>query len=127
MKNREREWEEGTAFRFAVLRDGMLIGCVDIDNIKGEEGSFGYWLDEAFWGRGFATEAGSVVRDVAFGVCRLRTLVAGRNLDNPASGRVLEKLGFRETGTASIWSNSRQCDVVQMRYELKSNVEHLQP
>ena len=37
--------------------------------------------------------------DFARDSLRLRKLNAGHFLDNPASGRVLEKLGFRPTGT----------------------------
>ncbi|MFA6218541.1 MAG: GNAT family N-acetyltransferase [Erythrobacter sp.] len=57
----------------------------------------GYWIARPFWGQGYATEAGSGLLEVAklLGHGRLE---AGHFLDNPASGRVLRKLGFRPTG-----------------------------
>lgn len=57
----------------------------------------GYWIARPFWGRGFATEAGRGVIEVAK-LLGYGQLEAGHFLDNPASGRVLRKLGFHPTG-----------------------------
>jgi RimJ/RimL family protein N-acetyltransferase len=58
----------------------------------------GYWLAPEAWGRGYATEAGRAVVAIARDALRLKRLHAGPFVDNPASGRVLQKLGFRATG-----------------------------
>ena len=50
------------------------------------------------WGRGYATEAGRAVVAIARHALGLKRLNAGHFIDNPASGRVLTKLGFRATG-----------------------------
>ena len=65
-----------------------------------EEGGieFGYWISRAHWGRGIATEAGRAMIAHARDGLRLRRLEAGHFIDNPASGRVLAKLGFTPTG-----------------------------
>lgn len=57
----------------------------------------GYWIARAHWGQGFATEAARQLIEIArtLGLCRLE---ASHFIDNPASGRVLEKLGFRPIG-----------------------------
>jgi RimJ/RimL family protein N-acetyltransferase len=57
----------------------------------------GYWLTPDAWGRGYATEAGRAVVAIARHALGLRRLHAGHFVDNPASGRVLQKLGFRAT------------------------------
>ena len=57
----------------------------------------GYWLGRAYWGKGFATEAARAATAVAQGLGRGR-VTAGHFVDNPASGRVLEKVGFVYTG-----------------------------
>lgn len=58
----------------------------------------GYWIGRPYWGRGFASEA----LDGALGWVRRgwkrRAVTAGHFVDNPASGRVLEKAGFLYTG-----------------------------
>jgi RimJ/RimL family protein N-acetyltransferase len=65
---------------------------------QGEAGAeIGYWLGRPYWGAGFATEAARAVTDVAFGLDR-GPVNARHYVDNPASGRVLEKVGFVYTG-----------------------------
>jgi len=74
-----------------------LIGGIAIDPCAdGHE--LGYWLIPDAWGRGYATEAGRAVIDIARHALGLTRLNAGHFLDNPASGRVLTKLGFQATG-----------------------------
>ena len=58
---------------------------------------FGYWLARDAWGRGYATEAGRAMVAEADRLGR-GPLTAGHFSDNPASCRVLEKLGFAYTG-----------------------------
>ena len=57
----------------------------------------GYWIARPYWGLGFATEAGRQLLHIARAM-NLPKLSAGHFLDNPASGTVLRKLGFRPTG-----------------------------
>ena len=57
----------------------------------------GYWIARPFWGRGFATEASRALIEIAT-TLRVAQLEASHFIDNPASGRVLEKLGFASTG-----------------------------
>lgn len=57
----------------------------------------GYWIARGAWGRGIATEAGEALVAIARAL-RLTRLEASHFLDNPASGRVLEKLGFEPGG-----------------------------
>jgi RimJ/RimL family protein N-acetyltransferase len=61
----------------------------------------GYWIARAHWGQGFATEAARAVLRIARTLGHTR-LVAGHFTDNPASGRVLRKLGFVPTGRNSM-------------------------
>lgn len=89
----QREWLAGEAYRFAVELEGRMVGLVDVDGIAGREGSLGYWLDRAAWGRGYAFEAAHAVTRFAFEDVGLSKLEAGHAHDNPASGRVLTKLG----------------------------------
>ena len=58
----------------------------------------GWGLLRDTWGRGYATEAGRAVVALARDSLRLKRLRASWLVGNPASGRVLRKLGFIETG-----------------------------
>ena len=115
----ELEWARGTAFRFAVIKDGMVIGCADVDEIRDGWGELGYWLEEAFWGDGLASEAGAAVRDFAFQQLNLEGLRSGHAADNPASGRVLQKLGFIHVGADRRWSKPRSAEIEQRLYRLE--------
>ena len=77
-----------------------LIGGIAIDDQGDGDMLFGYWLTPAAWGRGYATEAGHAVVDMARHALPLRRLTAWHFADNPASGAVLRKLGFGTTGSA---------------------------
>lgn len=76
----------------------VLVGAAGIHDTADGATELGYWIARAHWGRGFATEAGNAVVGIARDTLRVERLIAGHFLDNPASGRVLRKLGFRPTG-----------------------------
>lgn len=75
-----------------------LVGGIGIHEDAEGNNELGYWLTPGAWGRGIATEAGEGVVRMARESLRLKRLVSGHFVDNPASGRVLRKLGFRPTG-----------------------------
>jgi len=75
-----------------------LVGAIGIEPIANGDYELGYWLTPDAWGRGYATEAGRAMLDIARYGLGLRRLVSGHFTDNPASGRVLRKLGFIATG-----------------------------
>jgi RimJ/RimL family protein N-acetyltransferase len=74
-----------------------LIGGVGLAPDGGDV-ELGYWIVPSHWGRGYATEAGEAVIAMARDTLRLDRLVSGHFVENPASGRVLRKLGFAPTG-----------------------------
>jgi ribosomal-protein-alanine N-acetyltransferase len=121
----EREWLTGQAYRFALVRDQRFVGLVDLDEIAEEAADLGYWLDEAVWGQGFAYEAATAVVRFAFETARLSKLRSGHALDNPASGRVLHKLGFRQIDEVQLYSRPRASEIVQRRYELMRSDRHV--
>ena len=74
-----------------------LIGSCGLGRRPSGAVELGYWIARPFWGRGFATEASTALVEIARAL-RLLRLQASHFLDNPASGRVLEKLGFEPLG-----------------------------
>jgi RimJ/RimL family protein N-acetyltransferase len=82
---------------FLVTLPGVgVIGAAGISEHEGAP-QIGYWIARAHWGRGYATEAAGAVLKVARALGH-RRVVAGHFVDNPASGKVLRKLGFAPTG-----------------------------
>ncbi|MEL7199217.1 MAG: GNAT family N-acetyltransferase [Pseudomonadota bacterium] len=88
--------------RFLVTRaaDAEVLGTIGIDPSPTDEPELGYWIAREHWGHGYATEAGRGVIKIAQ-VLGHNRLVASHFLDNPASGKVLRKLGFVATGDVS--------------------------
>jgi RimJ/RimL family protein N-acetyltransferase len=99
-----------------------LAGSVGIGRKPGAAGDpeFGYWIARPFWGLGIATEAGAALIANARYTLRLKRLDAGHFVDNPASGRVLAKLGFRPTGvTRARYSAGRGGEAPSREFVLK--------
>ena len=95
-----------------------LIGGMAVGPFENEPHELGYWITPDAWGRGFATEAGTAVLSAAR-AAGIRRVVAGHFLDNPASGRVLRKLGFRPTGRVTqVYSRGRGAAVASARFEI---------
>ena len=86
-------------FLITRARDGALLGCIGLDEKDGIV-ELGYWIARPYWGQGIATEAGQAVIDVARMIGHTH-LCAGHFVDNPASGKVLRKLGFQPTGATT--------------------------
>ena len=75
----------------------LIIGCIGIDRSESADAESGYWIARPHWGRGYASEAGRGVLEVARLLGHNR-IEAGHFVDNPASGKVLRKIGFLPTG-----------------------------
>lgn len=91
-------WRPGEWFQVAVEHDGTLIGDVAFwPDPDGAEVEIGYSLHPDHQGKGFASEAvAALVR--ALREQGARTVVAGCDVDNVASARLLERLGFARAG-----------------------------
>ena len=74
-----------------------LVGACGLGRRPSGAIELGYWIARGHWGRGFATEAGAALIDIARAL-GLPALEGSHFLDNAASGRVLEKLGFTSRG-----------------------------
>lgn len=101
---------------------GHTVGCVGLGPHSGAP-ELGYWFARPYWSRGYATEAAEGVLKIAR-TLGYRSIAAGHFLDNPASGRVLRKLGFRPTGEIrQRYSCARGCEVPSIEYTLELGEE----
>jgi RimJ/RimL family protein N-acetyltransferase len=96
-----------------------IVGACGLGRRPSGAVEMGYWIARPFWGKGFATEASRALIDIAR-TLKLPRLEASHFIDNPASGRVLEKLGFVPTGlSASRYSCARGSEAVSKLYRLR--------
>ena len=90
----------GQEFYFGILANGELIGALDFRSIDREDRSLecGYVIAASHWGKGITTKALSLALRYAFCELEMNVVRSSCLSRNPASARVLEKNGFRETG-----------------------------
>jgi RimJ/RimL family protein N-acetyltransferase len=93
----------------------LLIGACGLGRRPSGAIELGYWISRPHWGRGLATEAGQALVGIAraLGLARLE---ASHFLDNPASGRVLEKLDFQPTGIIAPRLSCARGEPIPARY-----------
>ena len=70
----------------------------DCPHGENRSAELGYYVARPHWGQGIATEAARAVVRLGLDSMGCTTLTSRYHADNPASGRVLEKLGFRFIG-----------------------------
>ena len=63
-----------------------------------DEPTVGYWVGKPYWNKGFCTEALALLIEHIRSTTDIKSLISGHFIDNPASGRVMEKCGFVATG-----------------------------
>ncbi|HET7565509.1 MAG TPA: GNAT family N-acetyltransferase [Gemmatimonadaceae bacterium] len=91
----------GQQVTFAITdrATGALMGAISLTiNTEHERAELGYWIGKEFWGCGYTTEAAAVVLRYAFQVLEVNRVFACHFTRNPASGRVMQKIGMRYEG-----------------------------
>lgn len=99
--------------------NGTLVGAIGLTPEQGGTAELGYWLSPACWGQGITTEAARAVVEFGFESLKLPVLTSGYFEDNPASGQVLRKLGFVETGRVMRSCLAMGRDVPSIRMALR--------
>lgn len=92
--------------------NGEIVGCMGYylygeSNIEiGEnDAELGYWIAKPYWNNGLCSEALEAMIDFCFNIKGFTTLWSDFFTNNPASGRVMEKCGFQDTGEINWLSN----------------------
>jgi ribosomal-protein-alanine N-acetyltransferase len=108
--------EEGVVFM--IERPEGLIGCTGYRAFGDDHAELGYWIGRPYWGQGYATEAVGALIAHAFDTDGFDYLLAGHFADNPASARVIRKLGFVAQGDEVRDCVARGAKVHCMTYRL---------
>jgi RimJ/RimL family protein N-acetyltransferase len=93
---------EGESFAVVERRTGIVVGVSGYGQMTDRPGAIevATWIGEAYWGRGYATEATHAIIDRAFCETGISILWCNNRVSNSRARRVIEKCGFqfRETG-----------------------------
>jgi len=92
---------EDISYEFAVTdkETGELYGAIALSNNKRfNQGEIAYWIGEQYWGKGYATEAAQSILQFGFEEKKLHKVFARFFSSNPASGKVMKKIGMTQEG-----------------------------
>ena len=95
------DWEkmQSAVFGIVIRKTGQLCGAIGLTlAVQHAAAEMGYWIGVPFWGKGHATEAARGVLGFGFRDLKLNRVHAHHFTRNPASGRVLQKIGMRHEG-----------------------------
>ncbi|MCA1040087.1 GNAT family N-acetyltransferase [Bacillus infantis] len=101
MEHHRENFNEDKSYELAVTgkETGELFGAIALsNNQRFRHGELAYWIGEEYWGKGYATEAAQAMVRFAFEEKNYHRVFARYFESNPASGRVMEKLGMKEEG-----------------------------
>lgn len=126
-----KEWiagieEDHNHFGFELAATGKVIGSGDVGfDSENDAYGLGYNLNRAFWGQGFTTEAAKAMIQWAYETVGARDFLACHAVENPASGRVIQKCGFRfeRYGQYSRFDGSETFDAAFYSLHLDGNSE----
>ena len=121
-RNLITEWvshyEDGGYFNWVMeyKETGKAIGNISVVrlNENTEAAEIGYCMSRAYWGQGLMPEALKAVMDYLFDVVGLNRIAACHDVNNPKSGRVMDKAGMKQEGIlrAAGRNNCGICDEV---------------
>ena len=90
----------GVTLAITLRESGAVIGAIGFHAmVAGHQAELGYWVGVPFWGKGYCTEASRALIAYAFTELDLVRVHACHVTRNPASGRVMQKLGMKHEGT----------------------------
>ncbi|MGE0698456.1 MAG: GNAT family N-acetyltransferase [Hyphomicrobiaceae bacterium] len=101
----------GSDVRFAIEVYGRMIGSVGYFRRRSGAAELGFWLGRSHWGAGLGTEAATAVVRHGFCADGHASFSSAHFVDNPASARVLAKLGFEPAGRGRMWCSARGAEV----------------
>jgi len=105
------EWANGTGATYAITdgTTGELIGAIGLTIAPPHaRGELGYWIGLPFWNRGYCTEAALTMLELGFGLLGLHRIQARHLTRNPASGRVMQKIGMQPEGINRHWMRKNE-------------------
>lgn len=118
----------GTSVTWALELDRRAVGCIRLHDIQFElrgwrvdRAELGSWLGPPLWSQGLMSEAHHAVVRAGFELIGLHKITASCIAENIGSRRIMEKLGFRQSGRLEddLWRAGRWWSV--LRYELTAS------
>lgn len=94
-------FNENKFLNLAVVqrKKNLVMGAIGLEfSMQHDNAELGYWLGRPYWGQGYATEAAKRLLHYAFAELKLHRVHSIHLSINPASGRILQKIGMTHEG-----------------------------
>jgi RimJ/RimL family protein N-acetyltransferase len=97
----QAKWDSGKSTVFAIRsrETDQLLGGIGLEIEKSDHrAELGYWIGREFWNQGYCSEAAKAILEYGFDELGLHRIHSHYLTRNPASGRVMEKIGMKREG-----------------------------
>ncbi|MDR6526830.1 RimJ/RimL family protein N-acetyltransferase [Chryseobacterium rhizosphaerae] len=90
-------FEEHTGYTFGIRnKEGHIIGAIGLHDRDDDKAELGYWIAMPYWNKGYVTEAAKAIVHFGFKKLNFNKIFATHLLHNPASGKIMEKIGMEK-------------------------------
>lgn len=97
VKMSKEAFENNAGYTFAIRnKEGQIMGAIGLHDREDDKAELGYWIGIPYWNKGYVTEAAKAIIDFGFDELKLNKIFATHFLHNPASGRIMEKIGMKK-------------------------------
>ncbi len=111
-----QDWKKRKAYPFTILVDGKIAGQVILENPDKNKTHYeiGYFVGKDYWKKGITTRAVKEAVKFGFDKLKLKRIWGDNDSDNPASGKVMKKAGFKLEGRLRkhAFKNGKHYDVL---------------
>ncbi|MFS4429929.1 GNAT family N-acetyltransferase [Chryseobacterium sp. S90] len=97
LKMSKEAFDNKTGYTFAIRnKEGHIIGAIGLHDRDDDKAELGYWIGMSYWNKGYVTEAARAIVDFGLNDLGFNKIFATHFLHNPASGRIMEKIGMEQ-------------------------------
>lgn len=97
LKMSKEAFDSKTGFTFGIRnKEEQLIGAIGLHDREDDKAELGYWIAIPYWNKGYVTEAARAVINFGFKDLEINKIYATHFLHNPASGKIMEKIGMEQ-------------------------------
>ncbi|MGE8555105.1 MAG: GNAT family N-acetyltransferase [Chryseobacterium jejuense] len=97
LKMSKDAFENKTGFTFGIRnKEEQLIGAIGLHDRDDDKAELGYWIGIPYWNKGYVTEAAKAIVNFGFEELELNKIYATHLIHNPASGKIMEKIGMEK-------------------------------
>lgn len=95
-----KEWKQKKSYNFTIWANNEMAGQIMLENPSEDKKRYeiGFFVGKKFWNQGIATQAIKQITKFGFKQLKLYKIWGDNDSDNPASGKAMQKAGFKLEG-----------------------------